>query len=79
MLIHSKTLNDMKSKYDNLLKAYEKVLGMAEAKLQNAIDKNKEWDIEHYKTDVQTIKNEIEFTNNLKKNELEIKKKVKLN
>ncbi len=66
----------MKSKYDNLLKAYEKVLGMAEAKLQNAIDKNKEWDIEHYKTDVQTIKNEIEFTNNLKKNELEIKKKL---
>jgi hypothetical protein len=66
----------MKSKYDNILKAYEKVLGMAEAKLQNAIDKNKEWDIEHYKTDVQTIKNEIEFTNNLKKNELEIKKKL---
>jgi hypothetical protein len=64
----------MKSKYDNILKAYEKILGMAEAKLQNAIDKNKEWDIEHYKTDVQTIKNEIEFTNNLKKNELEIKK-----
>ena len=76
MLIHLKTLNDMKSKYDNILKAYEKVLGMAEAKLQNAIDKNKEWDIEHYKTDVQTIKNEIEFTNNLKKNELEIKKKL---
>jgi hypothetical protein len=67
----------MKSKYDNILKAYEKVLGMAEAKLQNAIDKNKEWDIEHYKTDVQTIKNEIEFTNNLKKNELEIKKNAK--
>jgi hypothetical protein len=67
----------MKSKYDNILKAYEKVLGMAEAKLQNAIDKNKEWDIEHYKTDVQTIKNEIEFTNNLKKNELEIKKNTK--
>ena len=64
----------MKSKYDNILKAYEKILGMAEAKLQKAIDKNKEWDIEHYKTDVQTIKNEIEFTNNLKKNELEIKK-----
>ena len=41
------------------------------------IDKNKEWDIEHYKTDVQTIKNEIEFTNNLKKNELEIKKNAK--
>ena len=77
MLIHLKTLNDMKSKYDNILKAYEKVLGMAEAKLQNAIDKNKEWDIEHYKTDVQTIKNEIEFTNNLKKNELEIKKNTK--
>ena len=38
------------------------------------LNKNKEWDIEHYKTDVQTIKNEIEFTNNLKKNELEIKK-----
>lgn len=67
----------MKSKYDNILKAYEKILGMAEAKLQNAIDKNKEWDIEHYKTDVQTIKNEIEFTNNLKKNELEIKKILK--
>ena len=67
----------MKSKYDNILKAYEKVLGMAEAKLQNAIDKNKEWDIEHYKTDVQTIKNEIEFTNNLKKNEFEIKKNTK--
>jgi hypothetical protein len=67
----------MKSKYDNILKAYEKVLGMAEAKLQNAIDKNKEWNIEHYKTDVQTIKNEIEFTNNLKKNELEIKKNAK--
>ena len=72
-----KILNDMKSKYDNILKAYEKVLGMAEAKLQNAIEKNKEWDIEHYKTDVQTIKNEIEFTNNLKKNELEIKKNTK--
>lgn len=67
----------MKSKYDNVLKAYEKILGMAEAKLQNAIDKNKEWNIEHYKTDVQTIKNEIEFTENLKKNELEIKKNLK--
>ena len=39
---------------------------MAQAKLKYAIDKNKEWDIEHYKKDIETIENEIEFTKNLK-------------
>jgi hypothetical protein len=56
----------MKTKYDNLLKAYEDLLSMAQAKLKYAIDKNKEWNIEHYKKDIETIENEIEFTKNLK-------------
>jgi hypothetical protein len=45
---------------NNKLKmALETVLKLAEAKLQYAIDRNKEWDIEHYQNDVDYIKSEI--------------------
>ena len=47
----------------NLKEALELCLSLAEAKLQRAIDKNKEWDIEHYKNDINFIKSEL---NNIK-------------
>jgi hypothetical protein len=50
----------MKRENQKLLSALENVLKIAEAKLQRAIDKNNQWDIEQYKNDVQYIKNEIE-------------------
>lgn len=50
----------MKRENQELLSALENVLKIAESKLQRAIDKNSQWDIEHYKNDVQFIKNEIE-------------------
>jgi hypothetical protein len=55
----------MKTKYDNLLKAYEDLLSMTEARLLYAIAKNK-FNIEDLKKDIGTIENEIEFTKNLK-------------
>jgi hypothetical protein len=51
----------MKRENQKLLSALENVLKIAEAKLQRAIDKNNQWDIEQYKNDVQYIKNEIEL------------------
>ena len=42
-----------------LKEALESCLSLAEAKLQKAIDKNKEWDIEHYKNDIAFIKSEL--------------------
>ena len=51
----------MKRENQKLLSALENVLKIAEAKLQRSIDKNRQWDIEHYKNDVQYIKNEIEL------------------
>jgi hypothetical protein len=50
----------MKRENQKLLNSLEDVLKMSESKLQRAIDKNSQWDIEHYKNDVQHIKNEIE-------------------
>jgi len=41
----------------------ETLLEMAEQKLQYAIDKNKEWDIEHYRENVEYIKSELEIVN----------------
>lgn len=53
----------MKNK--KLKEALENVLKMAEAKLQCAIDKNKEWDVEHYRKDIEFIKSELEIVNKL--------------
>lgn len=50
----------MKRENQKLLSALENVLKIAESKLQRAIDKDSQWDIEHYKNDVQYIKNKIE-------------------
>jgi hypothetical protein len=50
----------MKRENQKLLNSLEDVLKMSESKLQRAIDKNSQWDIELYKNDVQHIKNEIE-------------------
>ena len=52
--------NTMKRENQKLLNSLEDVLKMSESKLQRAIDKNSQWDIELYKNDVQYIKNEIE-------------------
>jgi len=46
-----------------LKKALENLLTIAEQKLQHAIDKNKKWDIQHYKKDVEFIKSELEIVN----------------
>jgi hypothetical protein len=51
----------MKNK--KLKEALENLLKMAEDKLQYAIDKNKEWDVEHYKKDIEFIKNELAIVN----------------
>jgi len=51
----------LKRENQKLLSALENVLKIAEAILQRAIDKDSQWDIEHYKNDVQYIKNEIEY------------------
>ena len=51
----------MKRENQKLLSALENVLKIAESKLQRAIDKDSQWDIEHYKNDVQYIKHEIEY------------------
>ena len=50
----------MKRENQKLLNGLENLLKVAESKLQRAIDKNSQWDIEQYKNDVQYIKNEIE-------------------
>jgi len=50
----------MKRENQKLLNSLEDVLKMGESKLQRAINKNNQWDIEHYENDVQHIKNEIE-------------------
>ncbi len=42
-----------------LKEALETVLSMAKAKLENAIAKNKEWDIEQYKKDVAKIEDQL--------------------
>ena len=36
---------------------------MAEDKLQYTIDKGKEWDVEHYRKDIEYIKSELEIVN----------------
>jgi hypothetical protein len=51
----------MKNK--KLKEALENVLVMAKHKLQYAIDKNKEWDIKHYKNDIKFIESELEIVN----------------
>lgn len=42
-----------------LKEALERLLEIAEGKLQYATDKNKEWDIEHYKNDISLIKEQL--------------------
>ncbi len=42
-----------------LKEGLEKVLVLAESKLALAIDRNKEWDINHYKGDVALIKEQL--------------------
>lgn len=51
----------MKNK--KLKEALENLLKMAEDKLQYAIDKNKDWDVEHYKKDIEFIKSELAIVN----------------
>lgn len=46
-----------------LKEALENLLKMAEDKLQYAIDKNKDWDVEHYKKDIEFIKSELSIVN----------------
>ena len=68
----------MKRENQKLLSALENVLKIAESKLQRAIDKNSQWDIEQYKNDVQYIKNEIEqYKTTYRKNKQDEKKIVK--
>lgn len=51
------------SKNKKLKEALENVLVIAKQKLQYAIDRNKEWDIEHYKNDIKYIESELEIVN----------------
>lgn len=44
-----------------LKQALETMLVLAQNKLTNAIEKNKEWDINHYKNDVKFIKQELKI------------------
>jgi hypothetical protein len=48
-----------KTKNKALKEALEKLLIMAEDKLSRAINKGKEWDIEHYKNDVEIVKKQL--------------------
>lgn len=48
-----------KAKNNALKEALENLLIMAEDKLNRAISKGKEWDIEHYKNDIQIIKQQL--------------------
>ena len=64
MLIHSKTLNDIKGKYDLILKSLEDLLSSIEARLLYAINKNQKEHIEMYKKDIETIKIKIEIIKN---------------
>ena len=51
-------------KNNKLKEALENMLKIAECKLQYAIDKNKKWDIKHYKNNINFIKSELEKLNN---------------
>lgn len=42
-----------------LNQALETMLKLAEGKLERAIEKNKTWDIEHYKKDIEKIKSQM--------------------
>jgi ATP-dependent protease HslVU (ClpYQ) peptidase subunit len=42
-----------------LKEALETMLEMAEDKLSRAINKGKEWDIEHYRNDVEIVKKQL--------------------
>lgn len=64
MLIHLKTLNDMKGKYDNILNSLEDLLSSMEARLLYATNKNQKRKIEIYKKDIETIKIKIEIIKN---------------
>ena len=68
----------MKKQNQKLLNGLENLLKISESKLQESIDKNSQWDIEHYKNDVQYIKNEIEqYKTTYRKNKQDEKKIVK--
>jgi hypothetical protein len=67
----------MKRENQKLLNSLEDVLKMAESKLQRAIDKNSQWDIELYKNDVQHIKNEIENYKSIYRKNKQNKKSLK--
>lgn len=64
MLIHLKTLNDMKGKYDLILNSLEDLLSSMEARLLYATNKNQKRKIEIYKKDIETIKIKIEIIKN---------------
>jgi len=53
----------MSKKNYKLIEALEKCLKLAEAKLQNAINKNRDWDMKHYKKDINFIKSELDIVN----------------
>lgn len=44
-----------------LKQALETMLVLAQSKLATAINKNKEWDINHYKNDVKFIEQELKI------------------
>lgn len=44
-----------------LKEALEKMLSSAKGKLERAIEKNKEWDINHYKNDISFIESELKI------------------
>ena len=64
ILIHLKTLNDMKGKYDLILNSLEDLLSSTEARLLYATNKNQKRKIEIYKKDIETIKIKIEIIKN---------------
>lgn len=49
----------MRKKKMTIDTALEKLLVLAEAKLENAVKKEKAWDIEHYKKDIEKIKSQM--------------------
>jgi hypothetical protein len=51
----------MRKDSKKLIEALEKLLSIAKNKLDYAIAKNNEWDIEHYKKDIEFIESELEL------------------
>jgi hypothetical protein len=53
-------------KTEELNLALEKLLILAEQKLQYAVDRKKDWDIEHYKKDIEFLRNELRIVKGVK-------------